>query len=549
MIASLVLRNQTSREHEFLDRMNRYYAATLRFSLRYRAAFFVVVGLMLWGSFELFQTIERTSSARSVERQVRLNVDTPRQYSLDQIAALYDELYAILAEHQGELGIADITYSYDRSTGRSRGGYSRSRSMEVYLVDEDQSDLSTGDVQNRIRELMPVKAGVELKIAQSRGHGGNMSGVTVELMGDDESVLRLLAEQLTARLASLPMIRDVDTSLEDGDKEIHIEVNRARALQTGLSTQAVAFTVNNALSGRAASHFKTESREVDLVMQYPEEERETLDQLKNVPVFAGTGQERTALPLSAVAGFSYIPGPRSISRENRMSKITITANTTDPRMSFAAMGAVRGMMAEFAIPPGYSWGFGRWTRHQQQDQGGSKFALYFAVALIYMLMAALFESFVHPFTIMCSVPFAFIGVGVVMKLAGQPRTNMTEIGLIILVGVVVNNAIVLIDHVNRLRGQGLSVEEAIVLGGQHRLRPILITAVTTILGLFPMVAPFFWPEVFGSIEGRAAQWAPVGLVIMGGLTTSTFLTLMIIPTIYSVVEDISAFFRRVAAAV
>jgi HAE1 family hydrophobic/amphiphilic exporter-1 len=217
--------------------------------------------------------------------------------------------------------------------------------------------------------------------------------------------------------------------------------------------------------------------------------------------------------------------------------------------SFMAMQGVRQVMSGLALPPGYSWSFGRWTRYQQQDQGNAQFTLLFALVLIYLLMAALFESFTQPFTIMFSVPFAFIGVGVVMKLANQPRDNMTNIGLLILVGVVVNNAIVLIDHINNLRREGMSTRDAIVLGGQHRLRPIVITAVTTILGLLPMVAPFFLPQVFGSIEGRAAQWAPIGLIITGGLTTSTFLTLLIIPTIYSIVDDVAAFFRRVARAV
>lgn len=551
MVAAVMLAHQTSRPSRLLDSVNRGYARALAFTLHHRFVFMVLLGFMLWGSWNLFNSIERTFSSRSLERQVRLNVDTPRQYSLEQTAALYEEIYSTLDTRRKELGIADIVYSYNRGTGRSRSGWSRSRRMEIYLLDEDESDLSTSEIQNRIRELLPTKAGVKTRLAQSRGHGG-MSGVTVEIMGDDNSVLELMAANLVGQLEDLPMIRDVDTSLEDGDQEIHVQVGRERAQQVGLSTQAVAFTVNNSLSGRAVSHYKTEAREVDLVMQYAEEERETLDQLKKVPVFiggglpgSGDGGRPTALPLSALADFEYVSGPRSINRENRLSKITITANVTDTKMAFAAMGAVRAMMSSYALPPGYSWSFGRWTRHQQQDEKGSKFALIFAVALIYMLMAALFESFTQPFTIMFSVPFALLGVGVVMKLAGQPRDNMTEIGLLILLGVVVNNAIVLIDHVNRLRGEGMKVEEAIILGGQHRLRPILITAVTTILGLLPMVAPFFLPQYFGSLEGRAASWAPVGLVIMGGLTTSTFLTLMIIPTIYSAVDDVALFGRRV----
>jgi HAE1 family hydrophobic/amphiphilic exporter-1 len=259
-------------------------------------------------------------------------------------------------------------------------------------------------------------------------------------------------------------------------------------------------------------------------------------------VFAGD----TALPLGALADFAVVSGPRAIERENHQAKISVTANTTSQGASFAALRAVQNMLETQPLPPGYEWSLGRWNRYQQQDQAWGMFAVLFALPLVYMVLAALFESFAQPLTIMFSVPFALLGVGVVMKLADQPLDNMTTIGMIVLLGVVVNNAIVLIDHVNLLRKQGLSRTEAIVRGGQHRLRPIIITAVTTILGMLPMVAPFLLPQLFGPLEGRAATWAPIGLVIVGGLTTSTFLTLVIIPTIYSLVDDASRLVRRVA---
>jgi HAE1 family hydrophobic/amphiphilic exporter-1 len=165
-----------------------------------------------------------------------------------------------------------------------------------------------------------------------------------------------------------------------------------------------------------------------------------------------------------------------------------------------------------------------------------------------MVMASLFESFAQPFTIMFSVPFAFIGVGLIMTFAGQARSSSSDMGLIILAGIVVNNAIVLVDQINRLRQQGLPRDEAIVLGGRHRLRPILMTAMTTVLGLSPMVAGYLLPSIFGAPDGRAAFWAPVGLVILGGLTTSTFLTVMVIPTVYSLIDDLSVFVRRITSA-
>jgi HAE1 family hydrophobic/amphiphilic exporter-1 len=334
----------------------------------------------------------------------------------------------------------------------------------------------------------------------------------------------------------------VDTSLESGDEEIRVQIQRERTLHAGLSSRAVAYTVNNALSNRAVSHYKTDDREIDLVMQYREQDRETLDQLKNVPVFTAGA----ALPLGALADFEIAAGPRSIERENHMAQVTVTANATSPAASFAALRMVTRMMESSPLPAGYEWSFGRWNRFQQQDQERGLFSLLFALPLVYMVLAALFESFAQPLTIMFSVPFSLLGVGVAMKLARQPWDNMTMLGMIVLLGVVVNNAIVLIDHINFLRRQGLSRRQAIVTGGQHRLRPIVITAVTTIFGMMPMLAPILLPQVFGPVEGRASNWAPIGLVIVGGLTTSTFLTLVIIPTVYSLVDDFARFVRRVA---
>jgi HAE1 family hydrophobic/amphiphilic exporter-1 len=544
MAATVILKTQDARPAPFIDWVTARYARLLGFTLRHRFLFVLsILGMFAWSVY-IFGTIERSFSSRPLEREVIIKIDTPRQYSMQQIEDLYEEVYALLDSRRGELDIADIAHAYDRGTGRSRASWRRTRQFNVYLRDEEESKLTTADVRDGIRELLPVRAGVNLRIAQGQGRHGS-AGVEVNLMGDDPVVLELLAGRVAETLAGLPMIRDVDTSLESGDEEIRIVPQRERALQAGLSTQAVAFTVSNALSGRAVSHFQTGDREVDLIMQYREGDRETLDQLKNVSVFS----DQAALPLGALADFDIVAGPRSLERENHLSRVSVTANATSSMASFGALRAVKSIMDATPLPPGYEWDFGRWNRYQQRDQDRGFFALLFALPLVYMVLAALFESFTQPFTIMFSVPFALLGVGVVMKLANQPWDNMTMLGMIVLLGVVVNNAIVLIDHINFLRKQGLSRDEAILKGGQHRLRPIIITAVTTILGMLPMVAPFLFPQWFGAIEGRAANWAPIGLVIIGGLTTSTFLTLMIIPTIYSLVDDLTLFLKRVARTV
>lgn len=543
MAAARLLAGQATRAVSWNERLADRYAAALRFTLRHRLVFVLAISAMFAGAIYLFGTIERSFAGNQLDREVIVKVDTPRQYSLEQIHALYDEVYAILDGMREELDIADIAYSYDRSTGRSRASWRRDRQFNVYLLDEERSTRSTSAIRDAIRDALPVRAGVELRLQSAAGRHGS-TGIEVQLMGDDPTVLKLLAQQLSEELTALPSIREVDTSLESGSEEIHVAPQAERTLLAGLSSQAVAFTVNNALSGRAVGSYSTGEREIDLVVRYREGDRETLDQLKTVPVFV----ESTPLPLGALADFRVVSGPQSIERENHLQQVTVTATTRDSSASFGALRAVRGMLERTPLPPGYDWSFGRWNRYQERDQQWGLFAVLFALPLVYMVLAALFESFTQPFTIMFSVPFALIGVAVVMKLADQPLDNMTTIGMIVLLGVVVNNAIVLVDHINALRRSGLPRTEAIVRGGRHRLRPIVITAVTTILGMLPMVAPIIAPAWFGPLEGRAANWAPIGLVIVGGLTTSTFLTLLIIPTLYSLVDDATRFLRRVAGA-
>ncbi len=196
------------------------------------------------------------------------------------------------------------------------------------------------------------------------------------------------------------------------------------------------------------------------------------------------------------------------------------------------------------MPTGYTWQMGRNFMRFQQSQATSQFAIIVALIFVYLVMASLFESFVHPITILFSVPFSIIGVSVLFFLTKTTLNNNSWLGMMVLFGIVVNNGIILIDHINRLRKNGMSRAEAIVQGGADRLRPILMTAATTLLGLSPMVAPLLFPGFFGPIEGRASQYGPIALALVGGLITSTFLTLIITPTIYSLMDDLARFFKK-----
>jgi HAE1 family hydrophobic/amphiphilic exporter-1 len=367
----------------------------------------------------------------------------------------------------------------------------------------------------------------------------------VELVGDRLEILEAISRQVMTALQQLPSLQNVDSSLESEDEEIVVRPNRERVLQAGLSSMLVGGSVSAALSSRPVGYYRTGDEELNIRVQYREEERETLDQLKKLPVAFGN----EPLPIGAVADFETRPGARAITRENRSAIIHVSADTRAGTPVFSAARSAYGALGGVNFPSGYGWSRGREMRESEQEEKEAFFVLLFAALLIYMIMAALFESFAQPFTIMLSVPFAFVGVGIVLWIFGQPRGQVSDAGVVILAGIVVNNAIVLVDHINRLRRSGMSRDEAIVLGGQHRFRPILMTALTTILGLSPMIAPFLLPQIFGAVEGRAAFWAPVGLVIFGGLTTSTFLTLTVTPTVYSLVDDFTNYLKRIGAEV
>jgi HAE1 family hydrophobic/amphiphilic exporter-1 len=545
MVAARLLKGERAHEGRLWNTIADNYARSLTFMLRHRLAFGAAVILALVGSWYLYQNIERSYSTSSYERQLSIMVDTPKSYTVDQKRALYDEVYAELDGRRDELEIANITHTFRRGTGRSRG-WSRNNRFEIYLIDEEQSRLDTGEIRDRIEASLPNRAGVNFTLSRSsRGHRGSGSGVEVQLRGDRFEILELFAQRAVSALRELPGIRGADSSLESGDEEVLVRPDRERVLAAGLSSQAVGQSVSSALSSRAVTYFEVEDRELDVVVQHREQDRQTLDQLKKLPLAFGDSK----LTIGAVADFETKPGARSIERVDRRSTLTLTADTSSGTPTFVAQRMAQEAVASLNLPAGYEVVEGEDWMRGEQDAGDALFLLAFALVLIYMVMAALFESFAQPFTIMFSVPFAFVGVGLIMTLAGQARSSTSDMGLIILAGIVVNNAIVLVDHINRLRRQGLPRDEAIVLGGRHRLRPILMTAMTTVLGLSPMVAGFFLPSVFGAPGGRAAFWAPVGLVIIGGLTTSTFLTVMVIPTVYSLIDDLSVFVRRIASDV
>jgi len=517
------------------------YERIIRWTLRHRLITILGAVAVLGLSYFLYTQIDREFIPPAPSRRIDFRVDIPPSYTLKETQELFGRIERILLGKQEELDIEAVITDFGK--GRSdQGGRGR---LTLYLKPVEQSQYGTMEVVEKIQRLLPQEPGIRYRMGRLHGMGGEQLGVEVHIKGESPEVLALLAEEVERRIRQIPGIRDVDTNLEAGEEEIQVRVNRERANAYGLSSQRVALGVFSALSSRTTTTFKAPDREIDIQVQLREEDRANLEDLKNLTFQSET--ERM-VPLYTVARFERQKGPSDIHREERQSVVTLTAHVQ--RMGLLRVSqAIGQQMRDMKFPPGYTWELGRTYRRWRQAEMESRFAIYLAVALIFMVMASLFESLIHPFTILISVPFAVIGVLLAFWITNTNLSSVATLGVLIVFGLVVNNGIILVDRINQLRRQGWGRLEAIVKGGRDRLRPILMTAATTNLGLLPLILPLFLPSVFGPIEGRAGIWAPVGLAIFGGLTSSTFLTLVILPTIYSLIDDLGRWVLRILRSV
>ena len=507
------------------------YVRIITATLHYRWSTVAVACGLLVGGYYLYQSIEQKRGRFEPTRRVDVRVEVPRSFDIDDAIKLFGQVEDLLIPRKAELDIEAVSTRY---SGR------RSNRITLYLTPADQSTQTTDEVNKKVMALLPTDI-PGVKFSTGGGHrGGGSTGVGVEIKGPNADVLAMLAEDIKLRLDGIPGVQEVETSLESGTEEIRVTVNRQRAQRYGLSPRQIATTIATALGGRGNSKFKTDDGEIDIQLQLKEEDRATLEQLKNAQF---ESQRGNLVSFASLAEFNLQKGPRSIEREDRMATVTIYASAEQNAVFRAGMMMSQRMQA-IPLPSGYAWQMDRRFRWMSQEQGQDSTTMLFAVVLIYIIMASLFESYVHPFTIMFSIGFAFIGVAVGLYVFKVPMDSNANYGLLILFGIVVNNGIVLVDHINRYRKQGLFRRDAIVQGGQDRLRPITMTATTTILGLTPLVLPM----VYGTAEGTAKRWGPIGLVVVCGLAISTVLTVILLPTIYSLMDDLAGYAKRMVAS-
>jgi hydrophobic/amphiphilic exporter-1 (mainly G- bacteria), HAE1 family len=526
MMASRFLKPQqpkTGRSTGYVSRDNAY-TGLLRWALRHRAFTLLTAVAMLAGSLALVPRIGTEFMPAMDEGQFTIAVKMPPGTSLATVAAKVQAFAAIVDK---EIPTALITTSAGRPEGlagmAAAMGGGAAADGEIKVTMKEDYGRPTMDAVATVREaLEQVKGDAAFSFTLDNAMmsmGGNSNSVQVVVTGPDQARVRELVGQVQERMAKIEGVKNLENNLDTSKPELQIVVNQEKAMLKGLAPAQVAMTMADAVKGKIVTRVEAGGVSTDVRVLYRPEDRNDTTKLESILLKSPLG---TAVPLRDVAEVKQALGPVNITRENQKASAQISGLIEGRDLGSVTMD-VNTMVQEINPPDGYTVKAGGASQMMGEGFGGLTIALVLAVLLIYMIMAAQFESLLHPFTILLTMPLAVIGVIVGLFVSGYALGITAMIGIIILAGVVVNNGIVLVDFVNQLRQSGMELTEAIVEAGRTRIRPIFMTALTTILGLLPLA--------LGIGDGAEIQ-APMAVAVIGGLLTSTVLTLVVIPVIY-----------------
>jgi len=541
MVASILFKEKKDRvteknrkrEREF-ERVREFYRKTLNKALRRRGLVLGGVLVIFLMSFAIIPFVGTEFMPRMDQEMIILRVKMPIGTSLDEtnrVSSMVERLMDARPEVMTvsvNVGSQAEEDPFDTASGFANSG-THEAIVWVGLVPLSERTLTDSELIEEIRAQLPRLKGVKFEAIDMSQMmtGGESAPVEVKIFGKDLLLLKEYADQIVERIQDVEGLRDVTHSLAEGKPEYHIQINREKASRLGVMVSQIANTVQTASLGRVATRLREGNEEIDIRVRFKKSFRDSLEDIKDIPIMTPMDK---AIRLDQVATITQGEGPIRITRENQARMITISANIAGRDLG-SIVRDIRNRIAgmERSLPTGYFIEYG--GQFEQMQEAFLIMAGAFALAslLVYMIMASQFESFKHPFVIMFTIPLAIIGVAIALLVTGKPVSLPILIGFIMLGGIAVNNGIVMVDYINQLKRKGVEKKEAILQASSVRLRPVLITALTTILGMMPMAI-----DTSSGSEMRA----PMAITVIGGLVATTFLTLYVIPIIYSMFDRV-----------
>ena len=520
-----------ARSQRWLNKLDSDYKSLLGWALSHRKIVISGGSLILVFSLLLLPLVGTRFMPEVDSNMFRINVELPVGTRLEETGKVIKLLEDVIAREVPEKTVMFSRWGYS-SEARFRmvfGGEGTNLGMVgVRLIPKEQRQRLSKQIVDQLRPLTAGYPGAQVRYNTEDPLMGLFFAegkpFVIEIYGHDLDTGMQLAEEIAAQLRKIRGVVDVEISRKIGKPELQVRVDRDKASHLGLNVSDIGNTIEAFFSGKEASKYREKGKEYNILVRLREEDRKNIADLENIFISSPKGKQ---IRLINVAEVTQRLGPVSIARKNQQRVIKVSANLSGRDLGSAVNEASR-RLSEIRIPRDFFVDFGGEREEQREAFGLLTMALLLGIVLVYMVMASQFESFRDPFIILFSIPFAMIGVVWVHLIFRQIFTLNSFIGLIMLVGIVVNNAIVLISYINILRARGLPIREAIKEGGRMRLRPILMTTFTTFFGLMPLV--------LSTGEG-SEEWVVLGLTVMGGLLVSALITLVFVPTLYSIFEE------------
>ena len=512
-------------EHGFIPALSRWYARALRWTLEHRGKGLMIILAIILVSLVPLKFTKFDMFGQDASLEMGMYVDWKGSYSLQQMS---DELAKVEAHLEANRKRYHLKQIYIFFAEQGWGGLR-------LTLDDDVKNPS--EIQELMRKELPKLARADIGF-QNDGNGrGSDLDVSFFLNGDSSEALVELGEGMVPLLAKLPELRDVRVDSGDESSEVQVTVNRERAASFGFSAQEVAQYIGIALRGAPLREFRHGDTEVPVTLRFNGAQEFRVENLSDLKL---TRRDGSTVPLLSMVDVNLRKGASQISRQDRRTAQKITASIAEGKTKDDARKAVEKYLSGVKLPPGYGWSWGQ--TFQEDDQAGNQMGInmLLAIFMILVVMAALFESLLFPLAILSSIIFSFLGVFWAFALTGTSFSIMAMIGMLVLMGVVVNNGIVMVEHINGLRRGGMSRTDALVAGSKERLRPILMTMATAILGMLPLA--------FASTTvADGPPYYPMARAVAGGLAFSTVVSLLFLPTIYAMLDDLGANTRRVLA--
>lgn len=516
---------------KWLDKVDELYANILRWCLRNKAITLIVAVLIFIGSLvPVFVGVIGTDfMAQNDEGRLAITIELQRGTRLEEASKMARIIESRIAKIAPEIQLISTSTGSPDETGFSSLFISSTNNKIVMMVRTSKKydrERTIFEIAEKIREDLATLPEVITYDVSTASFGGGMMGgnnVEVEIFGHDFDATNAVAAELKQRMEKLSGARNVDIDREEDRPELKIELDKEKISRHGINTVMMASYVRNRVNGMSAGNFKEQGDEYPILVRLTEEHRNSITSIEELNIATMQGK---LLKLKELADIKEYWGPPNIERKRRERIVTVSA--TPEGVSLGELAEqIKAEVKQISVPQGVQVQVGGDYETQQESFADIATLFLLIVILVYIVMASQFESFSKPFIIMMSVPFAITGVILALLITGTSLNLIGALGVVLLVGIVVKNGIVLVDYINLMRDRGNELNEAIALSGQSRLRPVLMTAVTTILGMIPMT--------LSTSEG-SETWVPMGIVVIGGLVVSTLVTLIVVPTLYAVMS-------------